>query len=183
MHALITGPRGVGKSTLIRRVVEELGLPVFGFETKKEDGLADPEQGSPVYIYDAGAPHVRTPDNLVGYCGNKCPAAMKRTFDRYAPKLRAPIPDGHVVLMDEIGFMEASSRDFCAAVLSLLDGSVPVIAAVKAKDTKFLNTVRAHPNAVCFSVTEDNRESLYHEVLAFLRAQLGKERPSWQEKP
>lgn len=36
MNALIVGARGVGKSTLIRRVLETLGRPVTGFETEKK---------------------------------------------------------------------------------------------------------------------------------------------------
>ena len=173
MHALITGPRGVGKSTLIRRILAELALPVFGFETKREDSLADDEKGSPVYIYKAGSPHIQTAENLVGYPKNKQPAAMKAVFDRYTPHLRAPVPDGHIILLDEIGVMESSSEAFCNAVLSLLDGDIPIIAAVKDKDTDFLDTVRTHPNAVCFYLSEENRDRLHSEVAAFLAAQLG----------
>ena len=58
MHALIVGDRGVGKSTLIRRVLKELNRPLFGFETKKEEQLEDPLRGCPIYIYDAGKPHI-----------------------------------------------------------------------------------------------------------------------------
>ena len=65
IHALIVGSPGVGKSTLIRRIRQELGMPVFGYETKKEDLLSDPEKGSPLYIYPAGAPHVQGEDNLL----------------------------------------------------------------------------------------------------------------------
>ena len=133
MHALIVGPRGVGKSTLIRRVLAELDRPVFGFETKKEDALADETLGSPVYIYDAGKERRQTAENLVGHCKNKCFGTMKEAFDRYAPKLRLPVPQNHVILLDELGFMESSSQDFCGAVLNLLDGDTPAIAAVKDK--------------------------------------------------
>ena len=45
MHALIVGDRGVGKSTLIRRVLAELNRPLFGYETKKEEQLEDPIRG------------------------------------------------------------------------------------------------------------------------------------------
>lgn len=172
MHTLIVGSRGVGKSTLIRRVLAELSCPVFGFETKKEDALADEEKGSPVYIYEAGTEHIQTSENLVGYCKDKRPSVMKVAFDRYAPKLCADIPDGYIVLMDEIGFMESASEDFCNAVLKLLDGNVPVIAAVKNKETEFLNTVRTHPKASCFYITEDNRDVLFEEVLSFIKKQI-----------
>ena len=46
MHLLLVGAPGVGKSTLIRRVLKKVDRPVFGFETKKE--APDGEGGSPL---------------------------------------------------------------------------------------------------------------------------------------
>jgi len=174
VHALIVGTRGVGKSTLIRRVLQELNRPLFGFETKKETALADERLGSPVYIYDAGKAHCQTAENLVGYCKNRQATTIASAFDRYAQKLLRPIPTGHVIELDEIGFMEAKSEAFCQAVFSLLDGDVPVLAAVKDKDVSFLHTVRSHPKARCFHITEDNRDALFYEVLDFMKAQYEK---------
>lgn len=172
MHALIVGDRGVGKSTLISRVLKELNCPVFGFETKKEEQLEDPLRGCPIYIYDAGKPHTRTPDNLIGYHKEQNPAEMTAAFDRYAPKLMAPVPENTVVELDEVGFLEAKSEAFCQAVLHLLEGSRPVIAAVKNKEIPFLQAIREHPNARCFSITAENRDVLYEEVLEFMKQQL-----------
>ena len=172
MHALIVGERGVGKSTLIGRVLDALGRPVVGFETKKEDSLADELRGSPVYIYEARRERVRTPENLVGYCKDHHFAASAEAFDRFAPRLRRPVPPGSVVLLDELGFMESQAAEFCAAVLALLDGDAPVLAAVKTKDTPFLEAVRSHPRARCFFITPENRDALYPQVLEFVRAQV-----------
>ncbi|MBQ7886569.1 MAG: hypothetical protein IJ313_06710 [Clostridia bacterium] len=171
-HALIVGARHVGKSTLIRRVLDELCMPVFGFETKKEDWLADEENGSPVYIYVAGEKHEQREDNLVGYCKDRHPTTHKDTFDRFALRLVNP-PKGSIVLLDEIGFMESSSEAFCQAIMSLLDGDIPVIAAVKHNSTPFLDAVKRHTNACCFTITEENRDELYGEVLDFVKAQVG----------
>ncbi|MCI6811842.1 MAG: molybdopterin-guanine dinucleotide biosynthesis protein B [Lachnospiraceae bacterium] len=112
MHTLIIGKRGVGKSTLINRIVEEIHPPLSGFRTK------------------------------------------------------------NLILMDEPGFMESEAKDFCRSVLAILDGSTPVIAAVKDKDTPFLNAVRNHPNCRCFYLDEENREALYPHILAFVKVQL-----------
>lgn len=172
MHALIVGARGVGKSTLIRRVLEQLNQPLIGFETKKEDALADEVNGSPVSIYEAGKEHLQTEENLVGHCKNKHAATMKEAFDRYAPKLTVPVPQDRIVVMDELGFMESRSEAFCNAVMGLLDGEAPVIAAVKDKDIPFLEAVRSHPNTRCFFITPDNRDALYFEVLEFMKAQV-----------
>lgn len=172
MHALIVARPGVGKSTLIRRVLRELNRPVFGFETKKEDALADEVNGSPIHIYDAGQEHRQTEENLVGYCKNQHAVTIQAAFDWYAPRLAGPVPRGYVVEMDEIGFMESQSEAFCAAVMALLDGPAPVIAAVKDKDTPFLEAVRGHANARCFYLSPENREDLYPEVLEFMKRQL-----------
>ena len=173
MHAFIVGQRGVGKSTLIRRVLQELNRPLFGFETVKEDALADPVKGSPIYIYDAGKAHIRYQDNLVGYCLNHHAAVELSGFDRYASRLLSPIPEDCIIEMDEIGFMESKSEPFCHAILTLLNGSTPVIAAVKDKSIPFLDAVRSHPNARCFYITQENRDALYYEVLEYMRAQIG----------
>lgn len=174
MHILIVGARGVGKSTLIRRVLKELNVSVCGFETKKEDHLEDPEYGSPVYIYEADKPHEQHPENLVGYCKNKHPLVYKETFDRYAQTLREVPETPEVILMDEIGFMESLSEEFQSAILSHLEGDRLVIAAVKHKDTPFLQQVRSHPNCRCFTITPENRDALKEEVCAYAQTQLKK---------
>lgn len=172
MHALIVGDRGVGKSTLIRRVLKELNCPVFGYETKKEEQLEDPLRGCPIYIYDAGKPHIRTPDNLIGHHREQNTAAITAAFERYAPRLLLPVPKNAVVELDEIGFLEAKAQSFCQAVLQLMDGDRPIIAAVKSKDIPFLNALREHPNARCFHITPENRDALFEEVLEFMKRQL-----------
>ena len=171
MHILIVGARHVGKSTLIRRVLSALQRPVYGFETVKEDGLETAENGSPIYIYPAGGAHVQRKDNLVGYCKDNRATTIAGTFDRWADRISAP-PEGHIVLLDEIGFMESKSPRFMEAILRLLDGPVPVIASVKHNSMPFLDAVRAHPGCRCFFITEENRDALAQEVIAFAAAQL-----------
>ena len=172
VHALIVGDRGVGKSTLIRRVLAELNRPVFGFETKKEEQPEDPVRGCPIYIYDAGSPHFRTSENLIGYHKEAHIPTITAAFDRYAPRLMETVPEGCIVELDEIGFLEANSEAFCHAVMRLLNGDTPIIAAVKNRDIPFLAAVRSHPNARCFAITPENRDALYPEVLAFMKLQL-----------
>lgn len=181
-HALIVGARGIGKSTLIQRVLKDLGQPVTGFLTKKEIHLADEQSGRPVYIYDPGMPHSQTSDNLVGISYAHGFRIMKGAFDRYASKLLEPVPEGYVVVMDELGFLEAEEKRFCAAVLSLLDGNIPVIAAVKNKNVPFLESVRSHPKCRCFYITEENRDALYQEVLGFMKDQIEEMKKSNMQK-
>lgn len=170
MHALIVGANGTGKTTLIRRVLQALNRPVTGFETVKEN--TDDIHGSPIYIYEAGKPRRQSPDNLVGYCRDRRAVPFCPGFDRFARQFRLPENPDCVIALDEIGFLESQSPEFCDMVFSLLDGSRPVIAAVRDKNRPFLDAVRSHPKARCFSLTSENREALYWEVLEFMKAQL-----------
>ncbi len=172
MHSFIVAPPGTGKSTLIRRVLEELHPPVFGFLTRKEKDEWDEELGNPIYIYGAGRPQLRSAENLVGYCKDRRPMVYPDAFDRFAPKLWEPVPQDAVIVMDEIGFMEASSEAFCKGIFHLLDGDIPVIAAVKDKDTDFLRKIRSHPKAKCFYLTEDNRQEIFLSVLKEIKKYL-----------
>lgn len=167
-HILIVGEQGVGKSTLIARLIYELNMPFWGYYTKKESHLADEILGEPIYIYEAGKPRKQTPENLVGYCKNRHAAPDIARFNDFAVKHLQTPPADHLIIMDEIGFMESKAADFRDAILKLLDGKSPVIAVVKDKDTEFLHTVRNHPNGKCFHITSENRDILYKEVLKYL---------------
>ena len=168
IHALIVAPPGTGKSTLISRVLEELNRPVFGYITRKEKDEWDEELGHPIYIYPAERDRGRFPVLLVGYCKDKRPTIYPEAFDRFAPHLWEPVPTNALILMDEIGFMETSSEHFCEGIFRLLDGETPVIAAVKDKDTEFLQKVRNHPKARCYYLTAENRDILFSQVLQHL---------------
>ena len=170
-HVLIVGAQGVGKSTLINKVLEALGRPVSGFQTKKEATGADENLRNPVYIHVPGQPRHYTEENLLGYSAvGKGFTITQGVFDRYADVVRRPVAENGVILFDEIGFMEAREKEFCAAILERLDGNIPVIAAVKSRtDVPFLNAVRAAPRAEVFYITPSNREELFERLLPRMR--------------
>ena len=169
-HILINGRNGVGKSTLIRALLQSIPAPVYGVITKKE--VVNADGFYPVYIHRYGTEQHFSPDNLIGLCGDGKSLAFPETFDRYAAYLREDAGHAGLIVLDELGFLESDAAAFCGTVLDLLDGDIPVLAAVKPKDTPFLAAVRHHPKAEIFTVNESNRDALAGQVLAFLRGQL-----------
>ena len=162
-HILICGEVGVGKSTLIQRLLIRSSRQLYGFVTKK---LEPDENGfHPIYIHPAGAMQRRYEEkNLIGTCDRRIHNINLDVFNTLGVAYLKATPDG-LILMDELGFMEAKAETFTRAVLQALDGEIPVIAAVKARmDIPFLNEVRAHPNCKLYWITPENRDSLYETL-------------------
>ncbi len=163
MHILITGEVGIGKSTLIDKLLQKANQPIFGFRTEK----TDPKSigSDQIYIHPATGEKTYSDQNVVGFCSPAGTRAKKGGLDNLGVKLLTDIPVGSIVLMDELGFIESEEPAFCDAVLRILDGPCFVLAAVKAMNTPFLEKVRSHENALVVSINADNRETLCQQIL------------------
>jgi nucleoside-triphosphatase len=163
---LLTGMRGVGKTTVIRRVAEPLHrarLDGFYTEELREAGqrtgfrLVDFEGGATIFA------HVDFDGPRVSRYGVNIAA-----LDARAETLLAPRADVAVYLVDEIGKMECLSARFVAAMRRLLAADNCVVATVASKGEGFIAEAKRWPGAVLWEVTRDNRDHLPDEVLAWL---------------
>ena len=169
-HILLTGQINAGKSTLIRRLLEQWKGTVSGFLTVTGEASESGER--PVYILPAGGTGSFDYVNLVG-TGGSAARGRPEVFDTLGKAyLDAP---GELVVMDELGIMEERAEAFQAAVLRRLDGRTPVLGVVKAKSHPFTDLVRAHPGVRLYTVTEENRDALYAGLLPLIRS-WGRER-------
>lgn len=164
MILLIQGGVGVGKSTLIRRLLAGRLQETGGFYTRKEaegDGFS-------IYIHPLGKPPRFMEENRVGRrLAGQPRQAFPQAFDRAAAWLEA-IPPGGLAVLDELGVLEEEALRFQQAVVELLCRSRLALAAVKPASTPFLDRVRALPEARVYSITPENREQLYCRLAALL---------------
>ena len=160
-HILIVGRNGVGKSTLIRALIEAMPAPVSGVITKKE--APRPDGFCPVYIHSYGTERRYAEENRIGLCREGQSIAFPEAFDRFAEAMDLP-RDG-VIIFDELGFMESDATRFTEAVLRTLNEAPFVIAAVRNKQTPFLDAVRSHPRADVFYIDPVNRDELRKMLL------------------
>ena len=167
-HIFICGEVGVGKSTLIQRLLAQSTRPLYGFITKK----LDPDENGfhPIYIHPAGTDaRVYEEKNLIGTCDRRIHNINLDAFNTLGVSYLQAKADG-IILMDELGFMEAQAEAFTRAVMGALDGDIPVVAAVKARfDIPFLNAVRAHPKGNLYMITPENRDPILKELLPVIR--------------
>jgi len=171
-HILVTGLPGVGKTTLIRKVLAGLppAFPVAGFFT------GELREGGHRVGFE-----IETLDGRKGVLSHvrfQSPCRVGRYgvdiggFERLVlPILRAGEPDLYVI--DEIGKMECFSGPFVQAMTALLDAGTPVFGSVALKGGGFIETVKARSDVTLVEVTVRTRDSLVGQIVPELRKQLG----------
>lgn len=167
---LITGTPGVGKTTVIRRVAEQLeSEKVRGFYTE-EIREAGERRGFRLVSFDGTRrviAHTAFPGtHRVGKYGVDVGA-----LDEASALLRPDAAAG-AYLVDEIGKMECMSERFVAAMRRLLDSGKRVVATIAQRGAGFMADVKRRPDCELWTVTRENRDALPQQLIARLAAEV-----------
>jgi nucleoside-triphosphatase len=163
-HLLLTAVPGAGKTTVIRRVAEQLaGETLAGFYTEEMRSRGErrgfrlvPFHGERVTIAHVDFPKT----HRVGKYGVD-PAAI----DAAVATALAPRPGVTLYLVDEIGKMECLSERFVARMRGLLAGSVPLVATVAKRGAGFIAEVKRRKDCELWTLTRANRDALPFEII------------------
>ena len=167
MKILICGDINAGKSTLIERLVADTGEAPRGYITVRLPENAD--SVSNVYLYNIAEPPASVEDAevIIRFRGEKRESFPEK-LDTLGVQYLTDIPEGSLVVLDEIGTLEDRAPAFQKAIFRILDGPYRVLASVKAQNTDFLRAVRRHPDCELFIITPENRERLYRQLRSML---------------
>ncbi len=169
---LVTGRPGIGKTTVIRRIVAAAGTRAAGFYTR-EVREGSRRTGFELVTLSGETALLATVDTDV-------PLGHPVSFGRYridleaidavgVPALIDALRQGLVAVVDEIGPMEIRSPRFRDAILSLLESDAPVVGTVYGRPERFADRVKAHPRVTVHTITMGNRDALPARLLAELR--------------
>ncbi|XP_013784676.1 cancer-related nucleoside-triphosphatase homolog [Limulus polyphemus] len=179
-HILLTGIPGIGKTTIVQRVCENLkksGLLPQGFYTEEVRQGGRRIGFDVVCLNGERGPLARVSDFV-------CDSVVKgpkvgqyvvelSSFEKLAlPALQSRQQGCSVIILDEIGKMEMYSEHFKQAVRASFNlNGVSILATIpvaKGKPLPLVEELRNRKDVTIITVTRDNRESLVQEVTCLL---------------
>jgi len=169
---LLTGKPGIGKTTVIKKVLQMLGDKAIGFYTEDYRDLKNHKRkGFKVITYDGKEGILADVDFKSDYRVGKYGVNIKQ-FERLAiPILEKALKEkDKIVVIDEIGKMEFFSEKFKNLIKQIIeDPEKKVIATISKKDFHpLIKEIKNLPDVELIEVTWENRDILPQEIISIV---------------
>lgn len=169
-NVFITGSKHTGKTTAVRRFLEETCIDYKGFVTQR--AIMEGNEEYSLHLlksYD----DVPTKDNFLFMCGKSVRDYddICSRFDHMVPPLLKDPSDAGIIIMDELGPNEEGALLFHEAVTECLDSDVPVLGVLQDAESPFLSMIKERNDTAVITLTEENRDGvpgMIKELLTFL---------------
>ena len=167
---LLTGRPGVGKTTVIKKVIAVLGDQAGGFYTEEIRGPDGHRAGFRLVALGGGEAVMAHVDLR----GEGRPRVGRYGVDTTAIKrvgveaLRRAMEADRVVIVDEIGKMELLCESFKEAINAAIDGQTTVLATAMIASHPWVDELKSRQHVETWQVTVGNRDRMAESALRHL---------------
>ena len=143
---------------MVQRIVAQINGPKTGFYTReiRERGR---RVGFAIVTLDGRRTVMAHQDIQSPYRVGRYGVDVEAIDSTAVPSLTPQGPD-HVVVIDEIGKMELFSNQFRDAIMCTLNAPNPVIGTISLKGGRFIQAIKARPDATIVMVGRNNRDEM-----------------------
>jgi len=173
MNVLITGPPGVGKTTLLNKIkkkIKDLGYSTGGMYCPeiREEGKRTGFNLIDIASMQKGV--LASTNNTKGPIVGKYRVNLDDINNIGVLALKNALKTSDYIFIDEIAPMELASSSFSQMVLEVMESQKPVIAVIHQRSKHpFILKVKNREDVNIFNLTLKNRNSIMEEILKILR--------------
>lgn len=175
LNILITGIPGSGKTTLIKKIVQELesklNLKGGGFYTE-EIRRRNVREGFLIVTLDGQKRILAHIDRKSSIKISKYGVDVEGFEQVAVVALEEAINKKQIVVVDEIGKMELFSSRFQKAVINALDENIVFLATMGKVDHPFVRDLKRRTDISLFEVTQGNQDFVKAQILDLVRETL-----------
>lgn len=167
-NILLTGRPGIGKTSVIKEVIDTLKLNAGGFYTKelREGGM---RKGFEIITLNGKRGILAHVDCRSSYRVSKYGVNIKDLEEIVAPAIEEALRNKECIIIDEIGRMELYSPKFCSLVKKALNSGKRVLGTIQARHNEFLDSIRERKDTKVIEVTFENRKRIVKEIKEILK--------------
>lgn len=168
-NLLIVGEPGIGKTTVIQKLAQELksSKPVGFFTAEiRVDGS---RKGFQAVSLDGRKRNLAHTDTRSRVMVGKYRVNVYG-FEKFLRSLDLEADSSRIVLLDEVGRMECQSARFRKMVEVLLEQDRPVVATVAANGTGLIEEIKERDDVALFRMQKRNRSEMVGKILRRLKA-------------
>ncbi|WP_291569146.1 MULTISPECIES: nucleoside-triphosphatase [unclassified Clostridium] len=165
-NLFLTGEMGIGKSTILKKLIEKINTSIGGYITEK---IIDNHtvKFNLVSLYDGNEEYTISKMSLNDHL-NDAEIFLSSFNEGGFSILEKSFYKRNVIIMDGLGFMEAKAYKFQDIVFKLLDSTTTVIGVLEKRDCEFLNNIRSRNDVIIIEVNKENRDILLEELIPIL---------------
>jgi nucleoside-triphosphatase len=164
---LLTGVPGVGKTTVIRKIVALMGDDAAGFYTE-ETREAGKRTGFDIITLDGRRAVLSRKNKKSKYMVGKYGVDLRQMDSVAVPAIDDAVSRNKTIIIDEIGKMELFSNAFRESVSRAFDSPNRVVAVIMLKSDTFADSIKRRRDVKTIQVTEANRTLLPRKILSEL---------------
>jgi len=167
-NILLTGRPGIGKTSIIKEVINSLKLDAGGFYTKeiREGGV---RKGFEIITLNGRKGILAHIDCKSPYRVSKYGVNIKDLEEIAAPAIEDALKNKECIIIDEIGRMELYSPKFCSLVKKALDSEKKVLGTIQARHNEFLDSIRKREDTKIMELTFENKKKIIEEISDLFR--------------
>ena len=170
-NILLTGKPGVGKTTVIKKIVEKYKDHAAGFYTEeiREKGERVGFKIKNINGDEGILSHINVKSNCnVGKYGVNINVIERIGVSAVENGLECDRTE--LIIIDEIAKMELFSKNFKEIVISTLNSSKIVIGTIQEKNIPFLNEIKERADVQIFRITIRNRDNILDNICNYLKS-------------
>jgi len=157
-NIFLTGPPSIGKTTVIKKVIEKLNKPVTGFYTQ-EIREAERRIGFLLTTLDGKKGYLAHQDIKSIYNIRRYGVSIENIENIAIPSI-IPKSKDEIIVIDEIGKMECFSEKFKIFATNALNSSNIVLGTIAIGGTEFIQNIKKRHDIKIYEVTRNNRDEL-----------------------
>jgi len=162
MNILLTGVPGVGKTTLIKKLINSISFPKNGFYTEE---IREKKQRTGFLLITLDGEK-----SILASVKIKSPYRVSKygvdvdNFEKIGVEtIKKAILAKELIIIDEIGKMELFSKKFRDVVIKALNTG-KAIATIKKGNDEYINKIKNRKDILLLEVNFENRDNLVSEI-------------------